>query len=122
MDSHQPIAKLITDVWEKKDFELLLNHLSDRVEWLEGSYSEPLKGTEAVLNQWKTDLSTQTSIKVATKVMGANGREGYYHCRASWIEGLKVPREMDGVLVVRLDGQGKISYLNSWWTEKPSVK
>lgn len=120
MEAHQKIAKVISKVWEQKNFELLRQNLSEQVEWLEGSYSQPLTDADAVLGQWQSDLLTQSEIKAPVSVMGTNGAEGYYHCRASWLEAGKGKRELDGVFVVRLDGHGKINYFNSWWTTKPA--
>ena len=118
MKTHQKIAKLISEVWENKDFDLLEANLSDNVQWYEGSYSDPLHTHRAVIGQWKKDLSTQKDINSPVEVIMANGQEGFYHCRASWIEDAQGQRELDGIFHIRLDSDGKIEYFNSWWTEK----
>lgn len=120
MEAHQKVAKILTKIWQDKDFDLLAQNLADSVSWYEGSYSQPLQTPQEVVKQWKSDLSTQSGIVAPTKVMGVNGAEGYYHCCASWTEAQKGRRELDGIFLVRLDKKGKIKYFNSWWTEKPA--
>lgn len=118
MEAHQKVAAVISEVWETKNYDLLRDSLSDSVVWQEGTFEEPLSGSSAVIKQWKSDLSVQNNIHVNTKVLGINGNEGYYQCRASWNDKNKGPRELDGILLVRINQDGLIEYLNSWWTEK----
>lgn len=118
MEVHQRIAEIISETWETKNYGLLRDSLSDSVVWLEGTFERPLRGPDAVIKQWKSDLSVQNDIHVNTRVLGLNGSEGYYQCRASWNDTKKGPRELDGILLVRINRDGLIEYLNSWWTEK----
>lgn len=118
MENHQKIAKILADIWEKKDLDLLRQNLADNIEWYEGPYAKALKSKDAVVNQWVKDLTGQEDIKVKIELFAAENQKGSYHFQASFSDAKRGTIELDGIFFVRLNNDGKIEYFNQWYQAK----
>jgi hypothetical protein len=118
LEKHKKVTQVLTDVWERKDFELLQYYLAEDIEWRESPYKDPIISPRDVVQQWRKDLATQNNIKVSTDILATDGDKGCYHFVASWDDASRGAIEIDGILLVVLDEQGKIQTFNQWYTLK----
>lgn len=116
---YQQIGQDLQNAWLRKDLDVLASLLSTKnLEWYEGSFDDALTSSEAVLEEWRAALHDQNNLQVTVILLDAVDNRAYYACRASWTFPNGDVREIDGIFVVRLDGEGKIAYFNQWWTAK----
>ena len=87
----------------------------------EGSYQitpfvEPLRGREAIRNYWAEVARTEQDISFWYEFLSIGQEFGVAHWRASFeITPQELRTQLDGIFLIKLDGDGKCTSLREWW-------
>lgn len=119
MNEHAYIADILQTAWGEKQYLALENVLSDQnLEWYEDVFARPLTAKQAVIQQWKNDLASQSNLSVSIDLLDSIDNRGYHRCKAKWLDAENTLHEIEAIFVVKLDEEGKIRQFFPYYSQK----
>jgi len=107
------VIETIKRAWQQLNPGLLREALADNIEWHETPFDKPLRGADAVINQWEKDLAGQTNVAFKYEVLfDHDGKQSInWHC--IWTVN-NSKRELDGVFYFELNNNDKLMFFKQW--------
>ncbi len=111
------VAETICEAWRKKKPEQLNDILADTFLWYEDPFNKPIADKAKLLELWEKDLSNQEKVKLSSTNVYASGSQEITHWSASY-EVNDTKFHVDGVFIIKLNKQGKLTEFRQWWVKK----
>lgn len=85
-----------------------------------GPFREPARGRGEIVRNWAADPEGQREVRLSHEVLAVEGRTGVAHWRASYAAraGGSGRVEMDGVLVIEFDVDGRCIRHREWYARR----
>jgi ketosteroid isomerase-like protein len=102
--------------WERGDAEASIGLYSEDVRYYETPFDAPEIGHESVRRYCLEAAGAQRDVRFSHEAYSMEGDTGIARWRASFVRvpsGMHV--ELDGIFVLRFDGDGKCRELREWW-------
>ncbi len=103
--------------WEARDPDAAAALFTEDVRYHENPFDEPMVGVEAVRAYWAEVPERQRDVRFGFEVLAATpkGRLARWQTSYEPIPANGTRRELDGVVMVELDGDGRCTLLREWW-------
>jgi hypothetical protein len=103
--------------WEARDPDAAAALFTEDVRYHETPFDEPMVGVEAVRAYWAEVPEGQRDVHFGFEVLATTANGGLARWQASFerIPANGSRRELDGVVMVELDGSGRCTLLREWW-------
>ncbi len=114
--SFEAWLKSYGEAWETGDADRAVELFTDDATYRETPFEEPMKGRKAIHAYWSEVPATQKDISFTFDIVTGSGNLCVARWRATFIRratGAGVI--LDGVFVLRFDGEMKCSSLEEWW-------
>jgi len=96
--------------WETKDPEAAADLFVEDATYYETPFDEPMRGRAEVVEYWSGVPRSQDEI------LTASAGEGIAHWDANFVRlPTGTPVEIDGVLLAKLDADGRCTEFREWW-------
>ncbi len=111
------------EAWENRDVDAAVNLFADNATYQETPYDSLLKGRRDIQDYWARVPKEQDQVRFTYEALYAGPDQGIARW---WGSFNRIPSgshvELDGVLIVKLDAQGKCSYFREWWHRRETEK
>jgi hypothetical protein len=103
--------------WEARDPDAAAALFAEGVHYHETPFDPPLVGLDAVRAYWAEVPEGQRDVRFGFEVLATTPHGGLARWWASFerIPANGARRELDGVVLVELDGGGRCTLLREWW-------
>lgn len=105
------------DAWRAGDPDAVAELFAPGATYRDAPFAEPLEGLEAIRAYWAEGVRhSRRDVEFRAEALAATADGGIAHWRAAFTSepaGHRV--DLDGILVVSLDGQGRCTTLREWW-------
>ena len=102
--------------WESRDPEAAARLFTDGATYHETPFDEPFQGYEGILEYWSEVPRSQEDIRFSHEVLAVTEELGVAHWKAAFTRlPSNVPFELDGIFLVKLDGDGLCTEFREWW-------
>ncbi len=102
--------------WESRDPEAAARLFTDDATYYETPFDEPFRGYEGILEYWSEVPRSQENIRFSHEVLAVTEGMGVAHWKAAFTRlPSNVPFELDGIFLVKLDGDGLCTEFREWW-------
>jgi hypothetical protein len=103
--------------WETNDPSDVRALFAEDAVYSYGPFREPARGRDAIVANWVAG-APQPDLRWAYEVLAASGRTGIAHFAVSWSVDDTRRVELDGILQLRFDGQGRCLEHREWYAER----
>jgi hypothetical protein len=83
-------------------------------------YKEPWVGREAIVANWTAHPEAQRDLTFTHEPLSAHDDIGIAHWNMTWLTEAGASVELDGILVLRFDGDGRCSDHREWFFKRES--
>ena len=85
-------------------------------------YKPPWVGREKIVEMWTADPENQQELTFGHEPLSVEGDTGIAHWNMTWVTGTsdKARAELDGILVLRFDSEGRCSDHREWFFRRES--
>jgi uncharacterized protein (TIGR02246 family) len=105
--------------WEDRDPEAAADLFTADAAYHETPFDEPLRGREGILDYWSAVPRTQEGIEFSYEVLATTEAGGVAHWRAEFTSlPSRSAVDLDGILLVKLDADGKCTEFREWWHKR----
>jgi hypothetical protein len=105
--------------WEERDPEAAVDLFTADATYHETPFDEPLRDREGILNYWSEVPRTQEGIEFSYEVLATTEAGGVAHWRSEFTSlPSRSAVDLDGILLVRLDAEGKCTEFREWWHKR----
>jgi hypothetical protein len=102
--------------WETKDPEAAANLFVEDATYQETPFDEPMRGRAEITEYWSSATGSQDEIRFSYEILAASAGEGIAHWGANFVRlATGTPVKIDGVLLAKLDADGRCTEFREWW-------
>ncbi len=105
--------------WESNDAREVEALFSADAVYYVSPFAEPRRGREAIVRAWVSDPESQREVRFAHDAVAVEGNVGVAHWHVTFRPADADSRvEMDGVLVLRFDDDGRCTDHREWYARR----
>jgi ketosteroid isomerase-like protein len=104
-------AERYFDAWKTNDRAMVESLFSDDAVYFYGPFRPPAVGRDAIVSRWIANA--QADVRSQFEVVAVAGRAAVIHWHVAFGQ-----TELDGVLIVRFDAEGRCCDHREWYAEK----
>jgi uncharacterized protein (TIGR02246 family) len=102
--------------WETRDPEAAADLFTADATYLETPFEEPTRGREGIRNYWSDVTRYQEGIEFSYEALATTENGGIAHWRSGFTRLTSNSAvELDGIFLVKLDGNGLCTEFREWW-------
>ena len=100
--------------WETGDPEAAAEMFTEDAVYHETPFDEPMRGRAEISEYWSDVPRFQEDVRFSYEILAAS--EGVAHWRADFLRlPARTPVRLDGILLARLDAEGRCAEFREWW-------
>jgi uncharacterized protein (TIGR02246 family) len=102
--------------WEARDAEAASSIFTENALYYEAPYAEPFRGREGIADYWASVTADQRDVDFESEVIAVKDDVGVAHWNAKFTTASTGEHvELDGIFVLRFDGENLVGELREWW-------
>jgi hypothetical protein len=111
------------DAWRRNERQPILDLFTDDATYSYGPYREPLRGRDAIADDWLANPDSPDSWAAAYGPIAVDGRTAVAHGRSRHFNPDRSDRtEYDNIFVIRFDDSGRATEFAEWFVERPAAQ
>jgi hypothetical protein len=100
--------------WETGDPQAAADLFAEDAAYYETPFDEPMRGREEIAEYWSGVPRSQDDVRFSYEILAAS--EGIAHWSADFVRvPARVPVRLDGILLAKLDAEGRCTEFREWW-------
>jgi hypothetical protein len=104
------------EAWETKDPEAAADLFAEDATYQETPFDEPMRGRAEIMEYWSGVTRSQDEVRFSYEILAASAGESIAHWDAYFVRlATGTPVEIDGVLLAKLDADGRCTEFREWW-------
>jgi ketosteroid isomerase-like protein len=104
-------AERYFDAWKTNDRSMVQSLFAEEAVYFYGPFRPPAVGRDAIVTRWTANA--QADVRSQFEVVAVADRVAVIHWHVAFAQ-----TEMDGVLIVRFDADGRCCEHREWYAEK----
>jgi len=102
--------------WQSRDPEAAARLFTYYATYHETPFDEPIRGHEGILEYWSEVPRSQEDIRFSCEILAVTAETGIAHWKSAFTRlPSNAPVELDGIFLVKLDGDGLCTEFREWW-------